>query len=241
MIREKSFTIKKIKQAQGGEYVDFVAKVLPFDEVDLVGDYATEETEGQLRTQPLPLLFNHDPEKVIGIVTALTKKDDGFYIDGKIKRKFVSPELQDVSDAIVEGLLRGVSGGFYIEDATRTDTGLHYDKFTLYEVSIVTVPSFNTYQLEMKSKNMHNHKQKQMEEIALMLEQFASEVKVELARLQEQIQFLIDAYTRSQTPEEMQNDQEVQEAQAEARRIADKYKKVAEDFLKRVESIKLNL
>jgi HK97 family phage prohead protease len=234
MYREKGFSIDRIKQAtQGGEYVEFSAKVLPFDEVDLVGDYATSETEGELRTEPLPLLFNHDTERVIGAVTSLRKESDGFYIDGKIKRKFACPEMQDVSDAIAEGLIRGISGGFFIEQGTPTESGLHYDRFVLYEVSVVAIPSFTTYGIETKSKAMINRKQMDEEQLQLMLEQFANDIKSELVRLEERIQALIDMYQQGQAP----NEEDVKEAQ----KTAEKYKRFAEDFLKRIESIKINL
>jgi len=234
MHREKSFLIGRIKQAQIGEYVDFSAKVLPFDEVDLVGDYATSDTEGSLRTEPLPLLFNHDTEKVIGAVTALRKESDGFYIEGRIKRRFACPEMQDVSDAIAEGLIRGISGGFFIEQATPTEAGLHYDRFVLYEVSVVAIPSFATYGIETKSKTMINrNKQVEMEELRLLLEQFANEIKSELARLEAQIQALIDMYQQGQEPS--------QESIQEAQKTTEKYKRFAEDFLKRIEAIKINL
>ncbi len=86
------------------------------------------------------VLFNHNMDKPIGVVESAR-------IDSETKRgyakirfsrnKFASEVLQDVSD----GILRGISFGYSINDIDETEDGMLARSWSVHELSVVTVPA----------------------------------------------------------------------------------------------------
>jgi len=88
-----------------------------------------------------PLLFNHDPNKVVGVV-------ERAWIDGKKKRGYVSVRFsrnsfaQEVLADVKDGVLRNVSFGYQIEDMEQRGTGNFVaTRWSPYEVSVVSIPA----------------------------------------------------------------------------------------------------
>jgi HK97 family phage major capsid protein/HK97 family phage prohead protease len=88
-----------------------------------------------------PLLFNHDPNKVVGVV-------ERAWIDGKKKRGYVSVRFsrnsfaQEVLADVKDGVLRNVSFGYQIEDMEQRGTGdFVATRWSPYEVSVVSIPA----------------------------------------------------------------------------------------------------
>jgi HK97 family phage major capsid protein/HK97 family phage prohead protease len=87
-----------------------------------------------------PLLYNHDPDRMIGVV-------ERAWIDGEKKRgyakvrfsrnKFAQEVLQDVRD----GILRGVSFGYSIDEMEERENNFVATNWRPYEVSLVSIPA----------------------------------------------------------------------------------------------------
>lgn len=87
-----------------------------------------------------PLLYNHDPDRMIGVV-------ERAWVDGEKKRgyakvrfsrnKFAQEVLQDVRD----GILRGVSFGYSIDKIEEREDGLVATNWSPYEVSLAVIPA----------------------------------------------------------------------------------------------------
>jgi len=87
-----------------------------------------------------PLLFNHDPDRMIGVV-------ERAWIDGEKKRgyakvrfsrnKFAQEVLEDVRD----GILRGVSFGYSIDKMEERNNDFVATNWSPYEVSLAVIPA----------------------------------------------------------------------------------------------------
>jgi len=94
----------------------------------------------RLNSGAAPLLWNHDPDRHIGIV-------ERAYIDKDTKRayakvrfsrnKFASEVLDDVKD----GILRGISFGYQIKNMEEDDGTFIADDWAVHEVSITPIPA----------------------------------------------------------------------------------------------------
>ena len=88
-----------------------------------------------------PLLFNHNPDRVIGVV-------ERAYIDGGKRRGYVrvrfsrNPFAQEVLGDVKDGVLRNVSFGYSIDKMEERGGGdFVATAWTPYEVSVVSVPA----------------------------------------------------------------------------------------------------
>ena len=88
-----------------------------------------------------PLLFNHDPNKVIGVV-------ERAWIDGKKKRGYVNVRFsrnafaQEVLADVRDGVLRNVSFGYAINEMEQRGSGdFVATSWAPYEVSVVSIPA----------------------------------------------------------------------------------------------------
>jgi HK97 family phage major capsid protein/HK97 family phage prohead protease len=87
-----------------------------------------------------PLLFNHDPDRVVGVV-------ERAWVDGEKKRgyakvrfsrnKFAQEVLADVRDNI----LRGISFGYSIDKMEERGADFVATRWSPYEVSVVSIPA----------------------------------------------------------------------------------------------------
>ena len=88
-----------------------------------------------------PLLFNHNPDRVIGVV-------ERAYIDGKKRRGYArvrfsrNPFAQEVLSDVKDGVLRNVSFGYSIDKMEERGSGdFVATAWSPYEVSVVSVPA----------------------------------------------------------------------------------------------------
>ena len=91
-----------------------------------------------------PLLFNHNPDRVIGVV-------EGARIDSKGRRGYArvrfsrNPFAQEVLSDVKDGVLRNVSFGYSIDKMEERGSGDYVaTAWAPYEVSIVSVPADKT-------------------------------------------------------------------------------------------------
>ena len=86
------------------------------------------------------VLFNHDMNKPIGVVESayINPEDKRGYAKIRFSRnKFASEILQDVQD----GILRGISFGYQINDMEEAEDGMRATNWSVHELSVVTVPA----------------------------------------------------------------------------------------------------
>ena len=88
-----------------------------------------------------PLLFNHDPNKVIGVV-------ERAWIDDKAKRGFATVKFsrnafaQEVMADVKDGVLRNVSFGYAINEMEQRGSGdFVATSWAPYEISVVSIPA----------------------------------------------------------------------------------------------------
>jgi HK97 family phage major capsid protein/HK97 family phage prohead protease len=87
-----------------------------------------------------PVLFNHDPNKVIGVV-------ERAWIDDKSKRGYVNVRFsrnafaQEVLADVRDGVLRNVSFGYAINDMEQRGDDFVATRWSPYEVSVVSIPA----------------------------------------------------------------------------------------------------
>jgi HK97 family phage major capsid protein/HK97 family phage prohead protease len=87
-----------------------------------------------------PLLFNHNPDKVVGVV-------ERAYINGKDKRGYAKVRFsrnkfaQEVLDDVKDGILRGISFGYAIDKMEERNGDYVATKWSPHEVSVVSIPA----------------------------------------------------------------------------------------------------
>lgn len=87
-----------------------------------------------------PLLFNHDPDKIVGVV-------ERAWIDGGKKRGYVKVRFsrnsfaKEVMADVKDGVLRGVSFGYAINKMEERSENFVATEWSPYEVSVVSIPA----------------------------------------------------------------------------------------------------
>lgn len=87
-----------------------------------------------------PVLFNHDPNKVVGVV-------ERAWIDDKAKRGYVNVRFsrnafaQEILADVKDGVLRNVSFGYAINDMEQRGEDFVATSWSPYEVSVVSIPA----------------------------------------------------------------------------------------------------
>ena len=87
-----------------------------------------------------PLLFNHDPDKPIGVV-------ERAWVDEKKKRGYArvrfstNPFAQEVMRDVEDGILRGISVGYMINKMEERGEDVVATSWSPYEISVAVIPS----------------------------------------------------------------------------------------------------
>ena len=87
-----------------------------------------------------PLLFNHDPDRVVGVV-------ERAWVDGDKKRGYVKVRFsrnkfaQEVLDDVRDNILRGISFGYSIDKMEERGDDFVATRWSPYEVSVVSIPA----------------------------------------------------------------------------------------------------
>ena len=88
-----------------------------------------------------PLLWNHDSDKVLGVVRGASIKNKRGYADVEFSRNEFATQ---VWDDISRGILRNVSVGYQIKDLEQRGEDYVATNWEPYEVSIVSIPADNS-------------------------------------------------------------------------------------------------
>ena len=94
----------------------------------------------RLNSGAAPLLWNHDPDRHIGIVESarLDRSTKRAYAKVRFSRnKFASEVLEDVKD----GILRGISFGYQIKNIEEKDGEYVADDWLVHEISVTPIPA----------------------------------------------------------------------------------------------------
>jgi len=87
-----------------------------------------------------PLLFNHNPDKVVGVV-------ERAWVDGEKKRGYAKVRFsrnkfaQEVLDDVKDGILRGISFGYAINQMEEREGDFVATSWAPHEVSVVSIPA----------------------------------------------------------------------------------------------------
>lgn len=188
---------------------------------------------------PFPLCFNHDFDKIIGVVDSIEEKEHGPFMTGH----FLDTELaQDVRKFIKSGAVYQFSFAYDVLEDRKPTEGEKANgvlnvltKLDLFEVSVVTVPANqNAIITEVKSETPETkagrRNRKSDEDTIKSI--------IELA------ESLLDDGTFNEDPEESEEAEkseevapEVNEA-SEEQTVEDNSKKSANDLLSRIKTIK---
>ena len=87
-----------------------------------------------------PFLFNHNPDKVLGVVERAYLDDSKKRAYAKIRfsrSEFAKQYLDDVKD----GILRGISFGYSIDEVEQREDGVLATSWTPHELSLVSIPA----------------------------------------------------------------------------------------------------
>ncbi|MEO0462325.1 MAG: HK97 family phage prohead protease [Pseudomonadota bacterium] len=91
------------------------------------------------RREPVPLLWQHRPDSVIGAVEFAAEDEHGLRIIARITR----PNSRAAA-MLRDGAVSGLSFGYRARKARRTDKGRELIGIDLFEVSLVTQPLQHT-------------------------------------------------------------------------------------------------
>lgn len=132
------------KRTEGGATGDlrFAGYAAIFDRVDRGGDVVRAgafgpDAEGKLAAAGVPLLWQHGPASVIGMVESAREDARGLRVIGRVSR--ASAAGREAAAAIAQGAVDGLSFGYRVKTA-RGARPRELLALELVEVSVVTHP-----------------------------------------------------------------------------------------------------
>lgn len=111
----------------------------PFGSADRVGDIILKGAF-HVAVADVPMLFNHDPQDVIGLWDSVEETDAGLVVKGRLDIA-ESRRARAVRGLIQGGLVSGLSIGFRTKQAQRRGRNRVISALDLFEISVVRNPS----------------------------------------------------------------------------------------------------
>lgn len=109
-----------------------------YGEADRANDFIVKGAFGEIM-KDLPILFQHEPESLIGTWTEIKEGPDGLQVKGQLHMDH--PRARAVLSMIKSKLVDGLSIGFRTKLSTKQGRGRVITKLDLAEVSVVRDPS----------------------------------------------------------------------------------------------------
>ena len=139
----KALTIKAESVGEDGTFSGYAST---FGNVDLAGDIivkgAFTKWLGEMRASGNmpPVLWQHDMGQPIGKTLEIYEDDNGLFVRGKLSDTQLGRDARTLAK---DGVLQGMSIGFYIKDGMRDqETGVYLIKeIKVFEYSFVTLPA----------------------------------------------------------------------------------------------------
>ena len=127
------------KRTEGGATGDlrFAGYAAIFDRVDRGGDVVRAGAFGDVAAAGVPLLWQHGPASVIGVVESAREDARGLRVIGRVSR--ASAAGREAASAIAQGAVDGLSFGYRVKTA-RGARPRELLALELVEVSLVTHP-----------------------------------------------------------------------------------------------------
>ncbi|WP_300399483.1 HK97 family phage prohead protease [uncultured Sphingobium sp.] len=127
------------KRTEGGATGDlrFAGYAAIFDRVDRGGDVVRAGAFGDVAAAGVPLLWQHGPASVIGVVESAREDARGLRVIGRVSR--ASAAGREAAAAIAQGMVDGLSFGYRVK-AARGAGPRELLALELVEVSVVTHP-----------------------------------------------------------------------------------------------------
>ena len=111
----------------------------PFGTPDRVGDLITKGAFGSIAA-PLPMLFGHNPDDVVGVWESVAEDDTGLQVKGRLLVDDI-PRAAQVRAMVTKGAITGLSIGFQIKSAKPRTGGRTITGLDLFEISLVSIPA----------------------------------------------------------------------------------------------------
>lgn len=138
--RAFSFALSGETKAYESDGQRIIEGIATTPRVDRSGD--TIDPKGLEFSLPLPLLWQHDPERVIGNVVAATVTPEGIKFRATLAAAGTLNAIDNHWAELTTGLVRFLSIGFRaLVPPKATRTGFHYPKAEWLELSAVTIPA----------------------------------------------------------------------------------------------------
>ena len=198
-----------------------------------------------------PLLYNHDVDKLIGVVDKAWILDEKVYVKVRFSANdsFADRLYKDVLD----GLIKNISIGYQIEDyedKTIENRNIRYiTKWLIYQCSIVSIPADDSIgirklnikdnsQMEIEKEDIIEEKEivaEEKEDIVEDEKEIVAEDEIKkLKQENEQLKQRIEELEKVEEKEEIVEEQQTEEINADQEEI----KKIGEDFQIDKEEIK---
>jgi hypothetical protein len=108
------------------------------------------------RDKPVQLLWQHEWEKPIGVITSLFEDARGLYMKGKLLLEVA--QAREAYALLKAGVVRGLSIGYSVKRSRRSpDSGIReLLELNLWEISLVTLPANEAAQVTVVKSQVHD-------------------------------------------------------------------------------------
>lgn len=144
-MKNRAYSLLEIKSAYQENDERIIEGIATTPSTDRYGDVI--ESKGAKYTLPMPLLWQHDHEKPVGLVEFVEVSEKGIKFKARLARIEEAGTLKDRVDeawhSLKSGLVRAVSIGFRpLEyEKSKKGDGLRFLSFDWLELSLVTIPA----------------------------------------------------------------------------------------------------
>lgn len=145
VLLRKNFAFKAEDVKEDGTFSGYgsvFGNVDSYNEIVVAGAFKSSLTQIKESGDPLPMLWNHNPDEPIGGYTSLEEDEYGLKVSGFLMIDEVA-RAREVYSLMKRRVIKGLSIGYYVVDDTKDkSSGLRYlNELDLREVSPVTFPA----------------------------------------------------------------------------------------------------
>jgi len=134
---DSATTVTRVYEDENGERI--IEGIASTPSTDRMGDQVNPQ--GVKFQLPLPLLWQHDPERACGNVIAAEVRPEGIKFRAALAPAGTLSAIDSHWQELKAGLVRFVSVGFRSLKSSAIKTGLRFDEWEWLELSCVTIPA----------------------------------------------------------------------------------------------------